>query len=85
MKKRFLLVCAAFALSITMLFAGCGEGKGAEDTGEDGKVGGSSATTSPTEGHTAPTTSGDLMDDAEDLVEDVLPGGDPSTAATTKK
>ena len=39
MKKRFLLACVACAFSATLLLTGCGEGKGAEDTGEDGKVG----------------------------------------------
>ncbi len=84
MKKRFLLVCAAFAFSATLLLAGCGEGKGAEDTGEDGKVGGTSTTNSTSmHDNTTPTTSGNLMDKAEDLVDDVLPDGNPSTAATT--
>jgi ABC-type oligopeptide transport system substrate-binding subunit len=92
MKKRFLLACAACAFSATLLLAGCGEGKGAEDTGDDGKVGGmktthssSMHTTTPT---TARTTNGDLMDKAEDLVEDILPDGNVTTATnatTTKK
>ncbi len=83
MKKRFLLVCAAFAFSATLLLAGCGEGKGAEDTGEDGKVGGSSTTNSTSMHETTPTTSGNLMDKAEDLVDDVLPNGNPSSAGPT--
>ncbi len=82
MKKRFLALGIAFVFSVMLLLAGCGEGNGAEDTGEDGKVGKTSSTTSPTSSHTTPTTSGDTMNGAEDLVEDILPNGDPSAAAT---
>ena len=55
MKKRFLLSIACLAASLTLLFAGCGEGKGAEDTKGDGHVGGStshnSANTTADTGH----------------------------------
>lgn len=84
MKKRFLLVCAACAFSATLLLTGCGEGKGAEDTGDDGKVGGNKTTHSTSMHTTTPTTiGGNLAEDAKDLVEDILPDGNPSSAATT--
>ena len=38
MKKHAILVISGLLLSICLLFTGCGEGQGAEDTGEDGKV-----------------------------------------------
>lgn len=85
MKKRFSLLLTGLLLSMLLIFAGCGEGKGAEDTGDDGKVGDRSETTSSTSSQTAATTNGgmmgDAMDDAEDLVEDILPGD----TATTKR
>ncbi len=90
MKKRFSLMCVGLLLSMLLIFAGCGEGKGAEDTGGDGKVGDKSksttstsstsgsnnATTSTTAStpQTAGTSGNGMMDDARDLVEDVLPG-----------
>ncbi len=83
MKKRFSLLLTGLLLSMLLVFAGCGEGKGAEDTGEDGKVGDRSKTTSSTSSHTAATTNGNVMDDmkngAEDLVEDILPGDNMAT------
>ena len=104
MKKRFSLACVGLLLSMLLVFTGCGEGKGAEDTGDDGKVGDksksttltssttvsstsssksatTSATTSSTTPQTAATSGNRMMDDARDLVEDVLPGsqGDRKT------
>ncbi len=92
MKKRFSLLLTGILLSMLLLFAGCGEGAGAEDTGDDGKVGDrtkattsttsttstSSTTTSADQPKTASTTGGDMMDDARDLVEDIMPGGEAS-------
>lgn len=74
MKKRFSLVLSGALLSVLLLFAGCGEGKGADATGDDGKVGNRTNTTSSTSSHTAATTGDNLLGDAQDLVEDVLPG-----------
>lgn len=86
MKKRFLALGIALVFSVMMLFAGCGEGVGAEDTGEDGKVGKTSVSSHTTTTETTrTTTTGNMMDKAEDLVEDMMPDGNPSTAATTSK
>ncbi len=78
MKKRFSLLCIGLLLSMLLIFAGCGEGKGAQDTGDDGKVGDKSksttSTTTSTTPQTAATSGNGMMDDARDLVEDVLPG-----------
>lgn len=66
MNQRFLLPMLGLAASLCLLFAGCGGGKGAEDTGEDGHVGGDSTsemtttTTATTTNHsTANSTDGD--------------------------
>lgn len=76
MKKRFSLVLTGILLSMLLIFAGCGEGKGAEDTGEDGKVGDHGNDTTTTS-DTA-TTDGGMMDDAERFAEDIMPGGEAS-------
>lgn len=77
MKKRFVLLLCGIALSVAMLFTGCGsDGKGAEDTGEDGKVAGNKTTmstggtqtTTPTDNRTAATSNGGgLMDDIQKM------------------
>lgn len=56
MKRTWILLLSAL-LSALLLFAGCGEGAGAEDTGKDGKVGNTSRTTLPTTAMTSPATS----------------------------
>lgn len=81
MKKRFSLVCVGTLLCMSLLLTGCGEGKGAEDTGEDGLVGDrskSTTSTTSTTPNTAATTDSGMMDDARDLVEDIMPGSDGS-------
>lgn len=103
MKKRFSLTCVGLLLSLLLICTGCGEGKGAEDTGDDGKVGDKSKSTTSTSStstmstsasnnattsttgsaapRTAATSGNGMMDDARDLVEDILPGsqGDRKT------
>ena len=55
--KRIRMLLPAALLAALLLFAGCGEGAGAEDTGKDGKVGNTSRTTLPTTAMTSPATS----------------------------
>lgn len=74
MKKRFSLLLAALSLSMLLVFTGCGEGSGAEDTGPDGMVGDRNTTSD-----TTPTTDGGLMDDARDFAEDIMPGGNATS------
>lgn len=76
MKKRFSLVLAGVVLSMLLIFTGCGEGKGAEDTGPDGMVGDRNTTSNNT---TTTTTDNNLMDDAERFAEDIMPGGGASS------
>ncbi len=95
MKKRFWMLCIAMTLSLVLLLTGCGEGKGAEDTGEDGKVGGSkttthSATATTTTSSSAGTSStssmgGEMMDDAKNFVEDIMPGGNATNPNMTNR
>jgi predicted small secreted protein len=80
MKKRFMLLLCGIAVSIAMLFTGCG-GNGAEDTGKDGQVGGNKTTasnhgsmatdptssTNATNNQTAATSNGGLMDDIQKM------------------
>ena len=75
MKKRFFVLLAMLSLSMLLLFAGCGEGKGAEDTGDDGKVGDRNDTTVTT----TTTDNGNLKDDVERFAEDIMPGGNASS------
>lgn len=57
MKKKLTLSLLTAAAAALLLLAGCGEGAGAEDTGEDGKVGNTSRTTLSTTAMTSPATS----------------------------
>ena len=78
MKKRFFVLLAMLSLSMLLLFAGCGEGKGAEDTGDDGKVGDRNDTTVTTT-TTTTTDNSNLKDDVERFAEDIMPGGNASS------
>ncbi len=80
MKKRFMLLLCGMAVSIAMLFTGCG-GNGAEDTGKDGQVGSKKTTASnhgpmatdptnttpSTNNNPAATSNGGLMDDLQKI------------------
>ncbi len=70
MKKQALLLISGVLLSLCMLFTGCGEGEGAEDTGEDGKVANGKRTTTST------TDNADLLGDKDT---DILEGDDTRT------
>ncbi len=71
MKKRALLVIFGLILSMSMLFTGCGDGEGAEDTGEDGKVANGTRTTAST---------GERTDAAGERT-DAIGGGDTGTTS----
>lgn len=78
MKKRFCILVTGL-LAAVLLLTGCGEGKGAEDTGPDGLVGDRNTTSHSTTTTTTTNNNGksgnNLWDDAERFAEDIMPGG----------
>ena len=77
MKKRFCILVTGL-LATLFLLTGCGEGKGAQDTGPDGLVGDRTTTsynTTTSTNNQNGKSGNNLWDDAEQFAEDIMPGG----------